>query len=377
MGTHGVSVTELQEGTRPIGVSSPSTIGLVGTAPDGLGLELGDTTIVRTPRDIVDLELGDEGTLPAALRGIFLQTRAAVIVHRVAEGDDETETASNIAGDVTAGTGLWALAQASSTVGQVPKIVCVPSYSRLPVVYSQMTALADRLRAVVIIDGPSTTDADVINMADGVSDQKGRAYIIDPQVISGGVPVAASPFVAGVIARTDQEYGWWWSPSNKVINGVEGLVRPIGFALGDPSSQAQALNDGKVATIIRQDGWRLWGNRSAGGGPIDGFLSVRRTADVVAESVKAAHLWAVDRGITFNLVESIVESVNGFLRSLKAQGAIIDGEAWADPDLNTASTIAQGELYIDYKFTAVYPAESIQFRQRLTTEYLDQIVGGQ
>jgi hypothetical protein len=374
MGVHGVSVTELTEGTRPVAVNSPSAIGLVGSATAATGLDVGETKVVRSEKDVRDLGLNETSSLARALAGIFLQTKAAVVVHRVEHDADPTDLAINVAGIASEGSGVWAFTRAAADVGVVPKILIAPGVSHVAAVYGALVAVANRLRAVALLDGPSTTDAEVIALAGSVSDPKGRAYLVDPHVVVHGEAVPASPYAAGVIARTDQERGWWSSPSNQPVVGLDGLARPIGFALGDASSQAQTLNAAKVATIIRQDGWRLWGNRGLGTEPITAFLSVRRTADVVAESIQRAHLWAVDRGITFNLIESIVESTNGFLRSLKAQGAIIDGEAWADPELNTVATLANGELFVDYKFTAVYPAESIQFRQHLTTEFLDQIV---
>src|SRR5690606_19311865 len=92
------------------------------------------------------------------------------------------------------------------------------------------------------------------------------------------------------------------------------------------------------------------------------FLSVVRTADIINDSLLAAHLWAVDRGITKTYVDDVKEGVNAFLRSLKAQGAILGGECWADPDLNTPDQIAQGHVYFDFDFTPVYPAQRITFR---------------
>ena len=42
--------------------------------------------------------------------------------------------------------------------------------------------------------------------------------------------------------------------------GIVGLSRPIDFVLGDRASRANLLNEAKVATTIRQNGFRLWGN---------------------------------------------------------------------------------------------------------------------
>ncbi|WP_171495935.1 phage tail sheath family protein [Acinetobacter soli] len=143
--------------------------------------------------------------------------------------------------------------------------------------------------------------------------------------------------------------------------------------MGDANCRANLLNEKNVATIIRQNGYRLWGNRTLSADPKWQFLCVVRTADMIDESLKAAHLWAVDRDITKNYVSDVIEGVNNYLRYLKNIGAILGGECWADPDLNTADVIKSGKVYFDFDFTPVYPAEHIVFRSHLVDDYIKDI----
>ena len=140
------------------------------------------------------------------------------------------------------------------------------------------------------------------------------------------------------------------------------------FGLGDPNSAANLLNEADVATVIRENGFRLWGNRTTSSDAKFAFLSVRRTADMVNESLLRAHLWAVDRCI--NRLQDVRESVNEYLRSLTARGAILGGECWVDPEANTESTIAAGQAVFDFDFTPCTPAERVTFRSVLTNGYL-------
>jgi len=205
-------------------------------------------------------------------------------------------------------------------------------------------------------------------------------YVVDPAVTvwdtaANAVAVQpASARVAGLLAKSDAERGFWWSPSNQPINGITGTARPVDFVLGDPNARANYLNENEVATIIRQEGYRLWGNRTCSADPKWAFLSVRRTADMINESLQQAHLWAVDRNITKTYIEDVLEGVNSYLRHLKALGAIINGSVWADPDLNTPTAIANGEVYFDFDFTPPYPAEHITFRSHLTNDYLVEVL---
>ena len=158
--------------------------------------------------------------------------------------------------------GAYALQQAESLGLPRPKILIAPGWSDDAAVVQALIAVADRLRSVVVADGPDTTDAAAIIYRENFNAR--RLYLVDPGVKVGTPAVVepASARVAGVIARTDAERGFWWSPSNQPINGVVGTSRPVDFRLGDATSRANHLNENEVATIIREDGYRLWGART-------------------------------------------------------------------------------------------------------------------
>lgn len=183
----------------------------------------------------------------------------------------------------------------------------------------------------------------------------------------------ASARIAGLIARSDAERGYWHSPSNQTINGIIGLARDIDFNFGDANCRANLLNENEVATIIRQDGFRLWGNRTCSADPKWAFLSVVRTNDMINEAILQSHLWAVDRNITKTYIEDVLEGINAYLRSLVARGVILGGKAWADPALNTADKITQGNVTFDYDFTPPYPAERITMRSHLVDDYITEV----
>lgn len=243
-------------------------------------------------------------------------------------------------------------------------------------VASEMVCIAEKLGAVIIVDGPNTVDADAINYGKDFGSK--RIYVVDPKVLktdSNGKTVTAwsSPCVCGLIAKMDNEKGFWWSPSNNEINGIVGTARTIDFQMGDYSCRANLLNENNIATIIRQEGYRLWGNRTLSSDQKWAFLSVVRTADTINESLLKAHLWAIDRGITKTYVDDVIEGVNAYLRHLKSVGAILGGQCWADKDLNTADQISAGHIYFDFDFTPVYPAEHITFRSHLVNDYVVSI----
>jgi phage tail sheath protein FI len=65
--------------------------------------------------------------------------------------------------------------------------------------------------------------------------------------------------------------------------------------------------------------------------------------------------------------------LNAYLRTLKALGAILGGECWPDPDLNTPANVALGKVYLNFDFTPPYPAEHITFRSHLVNTYISEV----
>ena len=332
--------------------------------------------------------LGEAGTLYQGMKGIFAQSGAVVVVVRVEEGVDDAATLANVAGGVDVGsgayTGAYAFLGSETANGFCPRVLCAPGWTHQ---YSTMTSanavvaalgsIANRLRAVVIADGPNTNDDDAIKARENYGSKRIYFHDVHYSVLASDgsvVNVPGSSFIAGLIAKVDNDEGFWVSPSNHEIAGILGTARPIDFTLGDTSSRANLLNAQEVATTIRKDGFRLWGNRTCSMDQKFAFLNVVRTADMINDSILRAHMWAVDRNITRTYFEDVSNGVNAYLARLKSQGAIAGGRCWADPDLNTADNIAAGRAYFDFDFSAHPPAERVTFRSMLTNSYLEEIV---
>lgn len=299
-----------------------------------------------------------------------------------------TDVIGGVDGTTGAYEGVQALLAAASETGSKPKILLAPGFTGSkaspelanPVVADLLT-VAEKLKAVILADGPNTTDAEATAYrADWDSD---RLYILDPAVKVLNPESAAvesrpySSVMAGIIAKTDRELGFWQSPSNRVINGIIGVDRPVEFSMGDPDTRANQLNAQQITTIVREGGgFRTWGNRVASSDTAKQFLTRRRIADQIAEGILSSVLWAIDRGITKKFVEEVLKTVKAYLRQLQSIGAIAGGDAWIDTQLNTPETLSNGQLFIDYDFAPTPTAERITFRQSINNEYLTQIFSG-
>ncbi|WP_273719103.1 MULTISPECIES: phage tail sheath subtilisin-like domain-containing protein [Bartonella] len=396
---HGVEVVEVDDGTRSLRAVQSAVIGIVGTAPDADEQAFPLNTPVLVAGSLSQAAKLDktgkrQGTLPNALDLIFKQVGAIVVVIRVQEGDNENATLTNILGGVNANgayEGVHAFIGAQSVLGQTPRILIAPGFTHqrpssvgieengtdatANPVAAELIGIAERLRAIVVLDAPNTTDEAALSTAKDFDSK--RAILTDPfvKVNRDGkiIEQPASAAVAGVIAKNDFTHGFWHSPSNKVINGIVGTARPIDFSIGDRSSRANLLNEQNITTIIRENGYRLWGNRTLSSDTKFAFLSVVRTADMINDAILRGHLWAVDRNIKKTYMHDVSESVNAYLRDLKAQGAILGGRCTPDLELNTASAIESGRVYFNVEFTPTTPAEHITFRSQIINDYLEEI----
>ncbi|WP_433770908.1 phage tail sheath subtilisin-like domain-containing protein [Pseudomonas putida] len=379
---HGVTVTNVDTGARPIALPASSIIGLVDTFTPGptASAKVNDLLLITNEREAI-AAWGPEAAITKACQAIYTRAKAVIVACGVAKLTDPAEQTSAIIGGVLADgkrTGLQALRDGKSRFNAQPRLLITPKHSATQAVGTALVALADKLRGLAILDGPNTTDEAVIEYAENFGAK--RAFLVDPGVqywdttVDATVDAPGSAWVAGLFAWTDSEYGFWASPSNKEFVGITGTGRPIEYLDGDETCRANLLNNANIATIIRDDGYRLWGNRTLASDPKWAFVTRVRTMDIVMDAILYGHKWAVDRSITATYVKDVTEGLQAFMRDLKAQGAIINFEVFADPDLNTASQLEQGKVFWNIRFTDVPPAENPNFRVEVTNQWLTEVL---
>lgn len=380
---HGIEIIEIDNGIRPIMTVASSMIGLVGTAPDAddAAFPLDTPVLITGPRQAAGL--GVAGTLPDAYQQVYGEQVSTMIVVRVAEGAAAADTRAAVVGAAASATGVWALVNAQALIGVTPRILAAPGFtSNAPGATEAAPAamalisVAERIKAVAVIDGPNTTEAAALADVGLYGSQ--RMLYCDPavRISARGAIVTrpASATMAGVLSRTDAEKGFWHSHSNMVLNGVVGTARPIAFGVSDTATEANRLNKAGVTTIVNRNGFRTWGNRSPTADANWAFLSVRRTADMIYESIEASMLWAMDRPFSEQLLRDIRDSVKSYLSTLEQRGAILGGDCWLDPELNTEATMKAGQLYLDFDIEPPAPLERLTFRAFRNGSYYDELV---
>jgi phage tail sheath protein FI len=381
---HGVTTTLIDTGARTISLPSSSIIGLCDTFTPGIlggGTALaGELKLITSEREAI-AAFGADSAIAKAAAAIYVRAKAVIVAVGVPKLEDPALQTSAIIGGVLAGgqrTGLQALLDGKSKHNAQPKLLIAPKHSATQAVATAMDALAGKLRAIAILDGPNTTDEAA--MAYALEFGSKRLYMVDPGVqfwdtiLSATVDAPGSAWVAGLFAWTDANYGYWASPSNKEFVGITGTTRPIEYLDGDETCRANLLNNANIATIIRDGGYRLWGNRTLSSDPKWAFVTRVRTCDILMDAIQAGHKWAVDRSITKTYVQDVTEGLQAFMRDQKNAGAVINFEVYADKEKNTASQIEQGKIYWRIRFTDVPPAENPNFLIEVTNEWLTEVL---
>lgn len=307
--------------------------------------------------------------------------------------DEGTVTSSQIIGANIAGvrTGIKCFELIFNTFGFTPKILIAPKYVELVAVANELILVAEKYRAIALIDAPLTTTvpqaiagrgpASTINLKTGSY----RAYLLCPHLkiydadSDSNVNASYSQFMAGVIANVDLNLGYWNSPSNQEIKGIVGTEYLVTASVNDASTDANLLNEKGITTTFTGygTGTRTWGNRSAAypaNTDPKNFIVIRRIADIVHESLEQAMLPFIDKPLNQATIDAIRETGNSFFRTLIGRGAVLSGSKCVYSSENTPIELAAGHVTFDLVFMGPTPAERITFKSYLDINLLAKIV---
>jgi len=379
---HGLTITESASGARSIVPASLAVIGLIATATAeaGAATEALDAAFpIDTPVliagnvDAAAVTAGTGGTLRPALEAIGDQASPIVVVVRVAvaTGDAEDPTQDDLVIGATDGnvyTGLQALLAAEARVGVRPRIIGCPGLDTAPVVAEAVVA-AQKLRGMVYAAATGDDVAAAITYRETYGARE--LMLIWPgtdEDFTGDLIARA----LGLRARIDEQQGWHKTISNVALGGVTALAKDVHFDLLDPSTEAGVLNDGQVTTVIRQNGFRLWGNRTCAdpeAAPQWSFESAVRTSHALQDEIASVVAPFLDQPMTIGLIKDLLETGNARFRQLAAEGRIVGAEMFFDQDENTPQELAAGRPHFRIQFTPAAPLENPQVALVITDFY--------
>ncbi len=384
---HGVRLTIDDQAYIETRIMATDTIGVVCTAEDA------DPEVFPLNRCALVLDIkkaiakaGNKGTLSETLQSIDAEVRAPVVVVRVAEGESE-ETIANIIGKVNDNdsvTGLKALALAPTQVGVTPRIFTIPLYDKSEAVAKALVEHAERQYGFAYMSMSHCENiADALVYRKKFANNYGMFFYGDiikfnPQ-LAAEVEHYAGPALAGLRARLDQEKGWHYSISNKVLKGVTGLTKEVTYSgINGYGTGANTLNEAGISCFVLDDGYRTWGNRTTAGPDSSMYFEVFARSSQVAAITLANLLKNMTQDQPMNpaRLDQFKQRGDAILYDWQRAGRILGGEIILHPELNGDDALMSGRPDWLLELTAVPPIESPGLTVRLSDKFIKNAVGG-
>lgn len=291
-------------------------------------------------------------------------------------------------------TGCYELLAGFPKFSYNPRILIAPGYTYKPKVQTVLVAIANRVLGHVGIDGPlGITRDEAISGRNGIGPARNfigasyRQVNLWPHVISATSEKVEpySQFWAGVFSATQSSKGYWWSPSNQGIVGINGTEVDITSSHTDQNADVQLLNAVGVVTVYGATAissfataYKTWGNRSAAYPATSdpkNFICIQVVEDQIRTALELALLPYIDRPINGITIGLITQTIDSFLARLITTGALIDGRSLFLEADNLVSDIANGEITVRLEYAAPPPLERLVVRARYNEDFLAQLGG--
>lgn len=365
---HGVTANEFTHGARPISDIATNIIGIVATADDA------DATVFPANKPIFSTSVsalidkaGTKGTLAKSLDAIAAQADAQIVVVRVPASTKANEQKANVI------VGAKALAKAPAHTGFKPKIIGAPELDDAEVT-AELVVAANVLEGFVYASAGGAEEISALTSYKNGFGQK-NLMLVDNECMTLGASknqetAATIARILGARAMLDQKIGVHKSISNTEIQGVSALKYPRSFGLLDINSEANTINNLNVTTIIRENGFRVWGNRTCSADPIWAFEPTVRVASVIKETIAESFLWAMDKPMHPSLMIDIINTINAKLAEKVYKGWLLGAQVFIDPKKIEKERVSNGIFAFDYEFTVAPPLENIELNQHVSDRFI-------
>ncbi|MCW4029083.1 MAG: phage tail sheath subtilisin-like domain-containing protein [Candidatus Bathyarchaeota archaeon] len=361
----GVYIEEVSSTARSISGVSTSVTAFVGTTQTG---PLNQPVLIHSFTEFTASfgALCKDSSLGYAVNHFFINGGSHALIIRVG-----AQSAQAVLGSPDEKTGLYALEKAD-----IFNLLCLPglgaSEDTRKAVYAAAEAFCEQHNAFLLIDpSPQWTTKTAALDAIKVFPKSRNAAAYFPRIeatdpLTGTIaefdPCGA---VAGVIARTDAQRGFWKAPAGTTatLMGVSGLT--VALSEGDVSDLNFAgLN---CIRMLPSVGSVIWGAQTlrASQDAEWKYVPVRRLALYLEESIRRGTQWVTFEANNEALWSKIRLSVDSFMHSLWLQGAFMgakSAEAYlikCDAETNTQADLEAGNLNIIVGFAPLKPAEFV------------------
>ena len=330
---------------------------------------------------------GDDYTVDLQTGEIILKAKHSELKATYDYADPTKVTEEDIKGGIDSATGkrkgFELLRDGFNLYGADAKILICPEFDKTASCAAALSTLAEQLKAVAYVQLPKGTSLSKAIQARGpigvlnASASSERVRHFYPYALgSSNTLESLAVHAAGLRMKTDTDNGYWFSTSNRQLQGVIGMEVPLTARVDDEQSETNLLNAVGITTIFNSfgTGFRLWGNRSSNYPTVThiiNFETALRTGDLIDESIRRTELQFIDRPIDDALIDSLLETVDTYLRALPS---IVGYSVSLDYDTDLVDEFSKGHVPLMYEYTPKLPAELISNKSVMTRKYLVNLV---
>lgn len=272
--------------------------------------------------------------------------------------------------------------------GEIPTIGIAPKFGEDPAVAGVLGAKMDAVNGmfkggVALVDVPAGVvkrymDVPAYKRENGLNAES--MTVCWPNATVGKRTIHMSLIAGARMAATDADNGGtpYVSPSNKHI-GIDGLTAG-GEEVWLDLQKANYLNaNGIVTAIFFNQGWRLWGNRTAcypaSSDPAETFISSRRMMGWYGNRLMLTWWDKIDSPMSRRLIETIVNTEQYQLNAMTASGILHGGRIELLEAENNVTDLMNGIIRFHTWLGLQSPAEHIAFDVEFDPTYALALFG--
>lgn len=307
--------------------------------------------------------------------------------------DQTLVTDADIIGGIDAASGMEsgieAIRKVYPVTGMVPGLLLAPGFSKSTGVAAALMTKTEELNGLFscecVLD-MDTSRARVYSELKTKKDEFGvsgsHAILCWPMLRLNGKIYNFSIVWAAMAVQCDVEHGDvpYKSPSNEPLK-MSAAVLADGTAVHLDIPQAEAVNANGIVTAIFDGQLKSYGNNTSAyplsTDPKDRWIACRRMMSWYRNHFILTFRDKVDEPRDLRLIESIVDSENIYLNSLKAAGNIPDGKIHFYAAENTTDGVLNGQLKFHTNIAYWIPTEYIEDVIEFDTSMLTSALGGE
>lgn len=315
-------------------LQADTPIGIIGTSASGSNNVI---TRVRNATDIV--QFGDEnvGSLVKAIKILQSYGCNNLYVIKVATGVDASATATNIIGGETSGvkTGLPLFKDVWNLYREKPQLLLIPGFNTDAVLQAALTVAGNSSVDALVLSsftlGTSRATAETIRASStGLGIKNARLIPCIPYVKNSLDQFEElSIHLAGLIAKTAVDRGFGYTPSNKMLVGVNGTESGFVFSYTDDTADNQILeNLGVVSLNLNSDGYVAWGNRNSlfvdnTNESLDTFIVLNRIKQVLNLQFEDVSARYIDEPCNYSTGKTLETALKNVIRANAIPGNLL------------------------------------------------------